>query len=434
MMLSGWGRYPRQDCPRLVLRDVAEAPQLLASGASLIARGNGRAYGDPALNPDGVLDMRRCDRILEFDPATGRIACEAGLMLSDLIDFAVPRGWFPPVTPGTKFVTIGGMIAADVHGKNHHGSGSFTRHVDRIDLLTADGGIRRISAEEEGELFRATCGGMGLTGVILEARFRLIPIETPYIRQDTLRTANLGETLEAHEDSARWTYSVGWIDCLAQGPALGRGVVFRGEHARRGEAPDTPVKPRAKLPVPLDAPGFTLNRWSMRAFNEAYFRLAKPGEAVLDYDRCFYPLDAVLDWNRLYGRKGFVQFQCVLPKPASRLALAAILERTASSGQGSFLAVLKGFGPGGPGFLSFPMEGYTLTLDFPATKRSFALIQSLDAIVDGVGGRVYLAKDACAAPVQIRRGYPLLPRFQAVRAAVDPKGKFASLQSRRLGL
>jgi decaprenylphospho-beta-D-ribofuranose 2-oxidase len=434
MILSGWGRYPRLDCTRFVLHNVDEAARIVRESQSLIARGNGRAYGDAALNAAGVLDMRRCDRILEFDPATGRIACEAGLLLADLLDFAVPRGWFPPVTPGTKFVTIGGMIAADVHGKNHHHSGSFGRHVESLDLLTADGTTRRCSAEEDGELFRATCGGMGLTGLILEARFRLVPIETSYIRQETLRTANLDETLAAHEDAASWTYSVGWIDCLAEGAALGRGVVFRGEHASRVEAPAGAVRRRPARTVPLDLPGWVLNRWSVRAFNELYYRSARPGMALIGYDQCFYPLDALLEWNRLYGRAGFLQYQCVLPKAGSRAALAAILERTAAAGQGSFLAVLKCFGPGGAGFLSFPMEGFTLTLDFPAGRSALALLRALDAVVDSAGGRLYLAKDACTSPESLRRGYPLLERFLAVRAAFDPGRKFASLQSLRLGL
>jgi FAD/FMN-containing dehydrogenase len=435
MILSGWGRFPRIDCDQVIARDPGDAPEAIKAHSSLIPRGNGRAYGDAALNPDGVLDMRPCGRIFAFDPETGLIGCESGMMMADILAFAVPRGFFVPVTPGTKFVTIGGMIAADVHGKNHHGAGTFGRHIASLDLLCADGITRRCSPTENTDLFQATCGGMGLTGVILNATFKLIRIETPFIRQETLRAANLDAAMEIFEASAGWTYTVGWIDCLARGSALGRGLIYRGEHAKAEEIPSGKEMPRRRSKrVPFDFPKWALNRVSVSAFNALYYRKGKPGVSIVDYDSYFYPLDAILDWNRIYGRAGFVQYQCVLPKDASRAGLTALLARIAKSGRGSFLAVLKLFGQGDAGFLSFPMEGYTLALDFPADTGSFNLLLELDAIVAAHGGRLYLAKDARSSPAMLRLGYENLDRFRALRKHIDPLGKFASLQSRRLDL
>jgi FAD/FMN-containing dehydrogenase len=435
MILSGWGRFPQIDCDKVIVHDPSDAPGAIESHSSLIPRGNGRAYGDAALNPNGVLDMRPCGRILTFDPETGWIGCESGMMLADLLAFAVPRGFFVPVTPGTKFVTIGGMIAADVHGKNHHGAGTFGRHVASLDLLGADGITRRCSPTENADLFHATCGGMGLTGVILNATFRLIRIETPFIRQETLRAANLDAAMAIFENSSSWTYTVGWIDCLARGSSLGRGLIYRGEHAKADEVPSGKEMPRRRVKrVPFDFPNWALNRLSVSAFNALYYRKGKPGASIVDYESYFYPLDAILDWNRIYGRGGFVQYQCVLPKDASRAGLPELLARIAKAGRGSFLAVLKLFGQGDAGFLSFPMEGYTLALDFPADTGSFNLLLELDSIVAAHGGRLYLAKDARSSPAMLQLGYKHLGRFRALRRQIDPLGKFASLQSQRLEL
>ena len=280
---------------------------------------------------------------------------------------------------------------------------------------------------------------MGLTGVILRACFRLAPVETSFIRRETRRTRNLDETMVQFEAARDSTYSVAWIDCLARGDDLGRSLLFLGEHARRDELP--PAQRSAPLALPkkhgrtvrIDVPSFVQNRWSIGAFNALYYRLAKPGSDVLDYDRFFYPLDGILEWRRLYGRAGLVQYQCVLPRAASRAGLAALLGRIAAAGLASFLGVLKLFGPQS-GLLAFPMEGYTLALDFPVRSSTLALFPALDAIVADHGGRLYLAKDAATSPQMIERGYPGFAQFRAVRARVDPAGKFASLQSRRLGL
>lgn len=436
MILGGWGRYPRADCAVSKMRSAEDARAIVLSEKSLIARGNGRSYGDAALNRRRVLSTRPYDRITEFDAASGRLTCQAGLLLSDLLDFAVPRGFFPPVTPGTKFVTIGGMIASDVHGKNHHGHGTFCRHVGSVHMMMADGDIRRCSRSENSELFDALCGGMGLTGIILEASFRLAPVESGAIRQETLQAANLEEIMMLFEASASSTYVVAWIDCLARGAQLGRGLVYRGEHATRDEASSAGfvMRARKKRRVPFDLPGWTINPWSVRAFNEIYYRRQKLGTRFIDYDSYFYPLDAVLEWNRVYGRRGMTQYQCVLPRQASRAGVEAILQRVAASGRGSPLAVLKLFGPEGAGLLSFPMEGYTVTLDFPVDVATLNLLRELDAVVSDHGGRLYLAKDARAGAEMFRRGYPRLDRFAAVRDGVDPTHKFVSLQSERLGL
>jgi decaprenylphospho-beta-D-ribofuranose 2-oxidase len=437
--LSGWGRYPRAECRVVAPHGEAELRAVLAQSPSLIARGNGRSYGDSALNPDATLAMRHGDRLLDFDPATGRLAAQAGVMLADIISTFLPRGFFPPVTPGTKFVTLGGMIAADVHGKNHHKAGSFGDHVESFDLMRADGSVVRCAADENRALFDSTRGGMGLTGVILRATFRLMPVETAYIRQETLRARDLDETMELFERSQDWTYSVAWIDCLARNGGLGRSLLFRGEHATAAELPETQRKAPFAAPsrraarVPFDLPALALNRWSVRAFNALHYRRAGTGAALVDYDRFFYPLDAVLEWNRLYGGKGLVQYQCVIPKDRSRAGLTALLERIAAAGVGSFLSVLKLLGPG-HGMLSFPLEGYTLALDFPFSGPALDLLNALDEIVAAHGGRVYLAKDARLKAETLRRFYPGLDDFAAARKAADPDGRFASLQSRRLAL
>ena len=443
MMLSGWGRYPVVDCRLQSLRRCEDLPGLIRRSTTLIARGDGRSYGDAALNPDLTLSMLAMDRMQAFDTGTGRLSCEAGVRLVDVLETFVPRGWFPPVVPGTKFVTVGGMIAADVHGKNHHRDGTFGAHVESLTLATADGGIRECSRTENAGLFRATLGGMGLTGVILSARFRLRPVETAFVMEETLVARDLDEALALFEASCAWPCSVAWIDCLARGAKLGRAVVTRGAFMERGALPPRlaidPLRPATvgRLTVPADAPAALLNRALIGAFNALYYRAGRArGEArPVHFDSFFFPLDRIAAWNRLYGRRGFTQYQCVLPRAESPAGLAALLARTAAAGQGSFLAVLKLFGPGGDGLLSFPMEGYTLALDFPLRAGTQALLDELDAITHRHGGRVYLAKDSRCAPERIREGYSSCGAFEAVRAeAAGSPPRFASALSQRLAL
>ena len=444
MKLSGWGRYPVLDCRMERLRRVEDLHALFDRGeTTLIARGNGRAYGDAALNPDLTLSMLAMDRLQAFDAASGLLTCEAGVLLADILATFVPRGWFPPVVPGTRFVTVGGMIAADVHGKNHHRDGTFGAHVESLTLATAGGEVRECSRTENADLFRATLGGMGLTGVILSASFRLRPIETAWLMEETLATRDLDETMASFEESRDWASSVAWIDCFASRSRLGRALISRAAPMARASLPaglaSDPLRPAParRWSVPADAPSVLLNRLSLDLFNRLYYRRgrARSGVRAVHFDPLFFPLDRIEAWNRLYGRRGFVQYQCVLPRAESDAGIRALLERVAAAGLGSFLAVLKLFGPAGDGLMSFPMEGYTLALDFPMRPRTLALLDALDAITHAHGGRVYLAKDARCTAERVRQGYPRNGAFEAVRAEAAGTGpKFASALSRRLSL
>lgn len=439
MILAGWGNLPRVECRTALPDGAAEAGRWLGQ-APLIARGCGRSYGDASLQPNLTLLTRRLDRLLSFDGETGLLTCEAGVTLATILRVFLPRGWMVPVTPGTKFVTVGGMVASDVHGKNHHVAGSFGRHVRRLLLVRADGATVECGPDREPELFHATIGGMGLTGIITEASFQLLQVPSAFIRQQVSRAPNLDAALAALDESAGWTYSVAWIDCLSGGRALGRCLVSRGEVATPDDLPAPlftapfAALPRALRRVPLDLPGWVLNPISVRAFNTLYYYAARPAESVVDMDRFFYPLDALLEWNRIYGRAGFTQYQCVLPREAGRGALKRLLSTVQRAGTGSFLAVLKLLGPAGDGLLSFPMEGYTLALDFPWRAPVPEVLDRLDAIVADHGGRLYLAKDARCSPAMLRRGYPGVARFQALRAGWGAQGRLHSLLAERVGL
>nr|WP_321511124.1 FAD-binding oxidoreductase [uncultured Hyphomonas sp.] len=440
MKLSGWGRYPTVECETGSPRSEADLEELVRSGP-VIARGNGRSYGDSSLNSHMTIDMRRMSRMLSFDEANGQLTAEAGVLLADIISTFLPRGWFPAVTPGTKFVTVGGMIAADVHGKNHHKDGAFSSFLDWIDILGSDGDIRRCSREENPDLFEWTIGGMGLTGIILRAAFRLRPVESGWIRQTTIPAENLAAAIDIFERSADSTYSVAWIDCLSTGASLGRSLVYLGEHAAHADLPrkqlqapfQTPRK--RKLTVPLDAPGFALNRWTVKAFNEVYYRAgrSKTGTQLVDWDTYFYPLDAILKWNRIYGRKGFAQFQCVIPLEQSKEGMQALLEAISAAGQGSFLSVLKRFGAQESRF-SFPMEGYTLALDFPVNRRSLDLMNRLDEITIAHGGRFYLAKDSRLKAETLAKSDERVSDFREMRKSTSAAETFSSAQSDRLVL
>ncbi|WP_163846839.1 FAD-binding oxidoreductase [Pseudooceanicola aestuarii] len=440
--LSGWGRFPVTQVARLARpRSETALRDLLAQGP-VIARGNGRAYGDSAVNADTTVDMRGFNRILDFDAATGRVTCEAGVILGDIITAFLPRGWFPAVTPGTKLITIGGAIAADVHGKNHRRDGSFGQYLDWIDVMGADGTITRCSATQEVDLFRRTQGGMGLTGMILRAAFRLRPVATGWIAQDMRPARDLTEAMQIFEAATDSTYAVAWFDCLSGGDRLGRSLVMLADHAEVAQIPswrrarpfDVPM--RAKRNVPLDAPTRALNRYTLRAFNALYHwnGARKAGPSIVDWDSYFYPLDAIGHWNRIYGKPGFAQFQCVLPLDASRAGLEALLNRIAAAGQGSFLAVLKRLGPQPTGAHSFPMEGYTLALDFPVTEAALSLLAELDRIVLDHGGRFYLAKDSRLDAALLHRADPRLEAFAQARAVAGLDHHFNSGQSRRLNL
>lgn len=441
MSLSGWGKFPvHKDAAELAPRALEDLQAAVAKGP-VIARGNGRAYGDSAVAAGTTLSTRNLNKIISFDAKTGVLEAEAGVILGDVITAFLPHGWFPAVTPGTKFVTLGGMIAADVHGKNHHKDGSFRGCIDWIDVMAGDGSITRCSAKDNAELFEWTVGGMGLTGIILRASIRLRSVESAWIKQTLVPLANLDAALEAFEGAEDATYSVAWIDCLAQGKSLGRSLLMLGEHATVAELKNDALRypleipHKAKKRVPFTPPSWALNNFTVKAFNALYYwnGSRSQGESFVDWDTYFYPLDAILDWNKIYGRKGFIQFQCALPMDTARAGLQAILEATSRTGAGSFLAVLKKFGPQDSRF-SFPMLGYTLALDFPANPQTMALMKRLDKITLEHGGRFYLAKDSRMTSETLHASDPRAAEFAAHRVQQGQASHFTSKQSERLSI
>ncbi|MBX9934337.1 MAG: FAD-binding oxidoreductase [Methylobacterium sp.] len=437
--LTGWARYPRAES-RLVCAETPDRlPELIAGCTDYVARGNGRAYGDAAIGLYQTLAMRGLDRFRTFDPPSGLLTVEAGVLLADILSAFVPRGYFPAVVPGTQYVTVGGMIAADVHGKNHHRDGGMGNQIDSFVLLLPEGIAVRCSREAHPELFAATIGGMGLTGTIVEATLRLRPIESGWIRQSTIAAPDLAGLTAALDESADASYSVAWVDCLSRGAALGRGLVFLGEHASFADTAhlrSLSTKTKAGLAVPLDLPPKSLNRLSIGAFNTLYYnrgasRVGAP--RYIPWNRYFFPLDGLRDWNRLYGRRGFVQHQCVIPAADSAAILPEILDRVARLGCASPLAVLKHLGTGN-GLLSFPMKGYTLTLDLPATPTVFTVLDAIDRLVAISGGRLYLAKDSRQARETFEAGYSNLNKFRELRRSIGAESRLTSHLSARLGI
>ena len=443
--LAGWGNYPAESCYVYRPERVDRLRQIVANGdqESYIARGLGRAYGDSSLNRDsGVIlqSDRRC--FIDFDQESGVVSCEAGVSLAEIIEHFLPRGWFLPTTPGTKYVTIGGAIAADVHGKNHHVDGSFGNFVLDLDLLTADGTILHCSRLVNSDIFWATVGGMGLTGIILQARVQLKRVESAYYDVRYRRTKDLDGTLSCFDQTNQtYQYSVAWIDCLSSGRSLGRSVVMLANDARADELPPR-IRQRAleiprstKKNIPFNFPGMTLNPWSVRAFNALYYAKNMDGRRFVDYGTFFYPLDGIANWNRIYGRRGFVQYQALFPPETSRRGLITLLQKISESGNASFLAVLKSSGSASQGMLSYLHPGHTLALDLPNTGRKLLrLVRELDEILLKYHGRLYLAKDSLATAESIASMYPKLDEFRRVKHLVDPSNRFVSSQARRVGI
>lgn len=426
MKLSGWGRYPVIDSTRLSQTHQAWWNQ------AFIANGNLRSYGDAAL-ASFYLPMLKQNRLIAFDKKTGLLTCESGVLLSDIIEVFLPRGWFLTVTPGTKLITVGGAVASDVHGKNHHIQGCFSECVECVELLLPNNQTKTCSRSENVELFHATCGGMGLTGVITQVSFYLKPVQSQWIEQTTIKTANLKQTFEAFEQCQDSPYSVAWIDCLAKGESLGRSLLMIGDFAQNG---DLRYQPKKTLTVPLEFPSFVLNSYSVKAFNTLYYNNAAKVESQqrVGIDGFFYPLDAIHHWNRIYGKHGFVQFQFILPKEVSFDGLEAVLKRISQSGMGSFLAVLKLYGAENHNWLSFPMEGHSLALDFKMQSGLVDFIRELTDQVVELGGRVYLAKDALLTREQFEQSYPKVEQFRALRKEMGLDAHFQSHLSQRLGL
>ncbi len=433
MHSSGWGRHPTIETStyRPATRQ-ALARVLRAESGELIARGMGRSYGDASLAARSI-DMTRLDHIIAFDAASGEIECSAGVSLAAILEFIVPRGWFLPVLPGTGFVTLGGAIASDIHGKNHHHAGSFSQFVDEITLMLADGSELRCSRHEHADLFHATAGGMGLTGIILAARLRLRAVSSSDIEERLIAAPDLDHALALLEQHDKSTYLVAWLDVNQRGASRGRALLMLGEHlASGGFAPAT----RQPHSVPFYLPAGLLGRPLISVFNALYYwRGARQSSTRrVHYSRYFFPLDALGDWHRLYGQPGFLQHQCVIPHASAAQALRELLTTVTLSGLVSPLAVLKGLGPGNDNLLSFPQAGLTLTMDFAMHPATLALFARLDDIVVAHGGRLYLAKDACMSRDTFLHGYPRWERFQEIRERYGALGRFASLQSRRLGL
>lgn len=445
-LLAGWGNYPVQRCRVFRPEKTRDLKEILVKGhqRDYISRGLGRSYGDAALNLEsGVILHERLNRLMTFAPQTGVLECEAGVTFAEIIDCFLPRGYFLPVTPGTKYITVGGAIAGDVHGKNHHRVGSFAEFLLDFQLLTATGEVLTCSKELNPDAFWATVGGMGLTGIILSARMRLMPIESAYITVNYQKAGNLDQALEQFdENDDSYEYSTAWIDCLAPGRSLGRSVLMRGNHTPATEMPDalrgspSVVKAKRKIAVPFYLPGFVLNPLSMKAFNTVYYHGHRNRTGVIvDYYSFFYPLDSVLHWNRMYGKRGFVQYQAVFPPKTSRQGLTELLEKVTRSRRSSFLAVLKRFGPGSQGLISFPHRGYTLALDLPNSGSDLLpFLRELDEIVLKHDGRVYLAKDTSLTPDALSTMYPNLSRFKEIKGRLDPDRRFASSLAKRLGM
>lgn len=437
--LSGWSFVPKAQCE--VVRPE-RINQLHPYREPYIARGFGKSYGDAALNSVGkVILMERLNRILAFDEKTGVLRAEAGVTIAEILETFVPRGWFLAVTPGTKYVTIGGCFACDVHGKNHHHVGSFAQHVKEIEILLADHQTLKCSPTARKELFWATAGGMGLTGIIQEMTLQLIPIESSYVKVTHYPAKNLDEMMDILNDPAKdEIYSVAWVDCLAAGDSLGRGIVMNGHHALKEELPPKKepfaLKKKPQANIPFFCPSWLLGNFTVKTFNNLYYQTQakKKSPFFTDYEHFFYPLDAITNWNRLYGKRGFVQYQFVLPHATAREGMRALMKMFSDSAMPSFLAVLKRFGPQNPGYLSFPHEGFTLALDIPmrCSKEVFELLDRADREVLKYGGRVYLAKDAHLSPEMFRAMYPRFSEWVVEKEKYDPSWLNQSDLSRRL--
>ncbi|MCF6339185.1 MAG: FAD-binding oxidoreductase [Sulfurimonas sp.] len=430
MNLISWGMYPKIKNKKFLLRDLNTLNNYMEETDEFIPFGNGRSYGDSAINED-VLYVKPYNNFLKFNKITGILSCQAGVLLSEILESFVKDGWFLKVTPGTKLITVGGAIASDVHGKNHHVAGCFSECVEEFTIILANG-KKKISKKGD-ELFLATCGGMGLTGVIIDAKISLKRINSQFIKQTTIKTSNLRETFDAFEKYKKLPYSVAWIDCLAKDKNIGKCLLMVGDFADDG---NLEYKSKKGPNIPFNFPSFALNTLSVKAFNWLYYAKAPDGisKQKVGIDTFFYPLDAIGNWNRIYGKNGFTQYQFILPKEHSYKGLKEILTKISDSGKGSFLAVLKLYGKENKNYLSFPIEGYSLALDFKLEDTLFELLDELDKIVVKYDGRIYLTKDVRVSKEIFEKGYPQIDKFREFRKANSMNEKFNSLQSKRVNI
>ena len=426
-VIANWGLYPSVECDTFTSNDYEKLKKFIKENKQVIARGNGRCYGDASIS-NKIISSLALNRIIKFNEATGVISCQSGVLLSTILETVVPKGYFLPVTPGTKFITVGGAFASDIHGKNHHVDGVFSDHVLEVKIINETGDI--ITTKPEEELFKQTAGGMGLTGYILEVQFKLKRIETSFIKQTAIRAKNLTEIFSFFEKYNNYTYSVAWIDCFAKGKDIGRSVLLLGEHAKSTEVINSkePLKVHKKpfLNIPFFFPSWILNPLSIKIFNKLFYYKpsSKIDNLITHYDPYFYPLDKINNWNRIYGRSGFIQYQFVIPKENSYDGVRNILEILSKNNLGSFLAVLKLFGKSHENrFLEFPIEGYTLALDIKLSKNLFSILDRLDEIVTSYGGKIYLTKDARMSKMNYDLQYP---------NQIPKSNKFVSHQSVRL--
>ncbi len=432
LTLKSWGNYPKINNKTVTCKDFKTLQSIATDNYQYIPYGNGRSYGDSALNKK-IIYCKPRNYFLKFNEESGLLHCQSGVLLSEILEAFVSKGWFLKITPGTKLITIGGAIASDIHGKNHHVEGCFSECIKEFSIMLADGEVVTCSHKKNVELFRATCGGMGLTGVILDAKIYLKKINSKYINQTTIKTKNLKETFDAFEQYSDQPYSVAWIDCLAKGENIGKCLLMVGDFADDG---DLNFKDKKKLNIPFMFPSFALNNLSVKTFNWLYYKKSPNGVSTqkVDIDTFFYPLDAINNWNRIYGKNGFTQYQFIFPKDTSYEGLKEVLSTIANSGKGSFLAVLKLYGKANDNYLSFPIEGYSLALDFKIEKDLFQLLDQLDKIVLKYSGRIYLTKDVRVSKETFEKGYPMIEKFRALRKESAMDNKFQSLQSKRVGI
>ncbi len=433
--LAGWGQFPKIETKEVIPNSEEELLTIIKKNESFIARGNGRSYGDSSINATLTINMTRMNKFLDWDQENGELIAESGVLIADIIEHFLPKGWFPYVTPGTKYVTLGGAIACNVHGKNHHSEGAFGDYVNWIELVNDSNEVIRCSKDQNSDLFFWSIGGMGLTGIILRCSIKLKQVQTGWIMQKIQVNNNLEETMKSFLDFQDETYSVAWLDCMAKGKSFGRSILISGEHAKKdqlklGEV-IYPKRKRNKFSLFFDMPSFVLNNFSVSTFNKFYFFINKKRRSsLINWDEYFYPLDWIKNWNKMYGKRGFFQLQCVLPNEVSSTGYKEIIQLIQQNSSGSFLAVIKKFGEGN-GSLSFPREGFTLALDFKASSKNLKAAKQITELVIRLKGTIYLAKDALLNSEEFR----LLTSQNLIDSFKEFKNtKLQSEQSKRIGL